>query len=322
MKKTFCTVSLLLIFAFTFISCTKDKWVYTFEDAKNQCTKNEKDILMIIRGDDETSQNFIGQLKSNKNFASLLQKKYVFLDANVNDENHPEVCSKIERDYYIEYLPGIFVLSKEGYVIRYIQYEDKYLSEGNLEAEVLSFEEANKTIKDKIANTNSFTGNKKLFAIDELYEATDIYFRHPLDSLCEEVPALDEKNTSGLLGKYELINAYAKCMDYLISDEKDKACFVFEKLVQNGHLDKSQMFEAAYQGAWVYAITESQRYDRMLDLLQTAYENTSDATAQTHVQDMMDNAKIMQELCNKASQEIKEDEYPEDLSEEDSELFE
>lgn len=327
MKKIFITILISSIISILFLSCGNAKWLTSFEEAKKISAKKNQDIFMVVSGGEELSKNFKTNVLDSKEFLSS-QKNLTLLFINLSADglaglDHEqftkvyEETSKIILNYNITDELTMIRMSPEGYCLFDFPYVEKYESVENLIEDIKSSEEKVGEMKSIISKIKKTSGTEKVRAIDHLYESTDENHRTVVLPLCNEILDLDKENATGLLGKYELISAYDQSYKILSRETVDQSAQIFINLVNNGHLDKSQKFEAYYTASFMYSLVGSMDFSKMIDLLEMACkENPSDkhfGDAQDLLQNLRDLKTVYESSQKNQLEENVEDNQTEDL---------
>lgn len=327
MKKIFITILISSIISILFLSCGNAKWLTSFEEAKKISAKKNQDIFMVVSGGEELSKNFKTNVLDSKEFLSS-QKNLTLLFINLSADglaglDHEqftkvyEETSKIILNYNITDELTMIRMSPEGYCLFDFPYVEKYESVENLIEDIKSSEEKVGEMKSIISKIKKTSGTEKVRAIDQLYESTDENHRTVVLPLCNEILDLDKENATGLLGKYELISAYDQSYKILSRETVDQSAQIFINLVNNGHLDKSQKFEAYYTASFMYSLVGSMDFSKMIDLLEMACkENPSDkhfGDAQDLLQNLRDLKTVYESSQQNQLEENIEDNQTEDL---------
>ncbi len=315
MKKNHSVIAFTIFLSSFFLSsCGTPKWQNSFEAAKTKAAKSNQEIFMVIAGGEASSTDFKNNVLDSKTFLSAMAKKYTLLYTNLSVENQidftPEQLekafeenSKITRDYNITDELTMLRLSPEGYWLADYPFLSKYQDPAELVADIKNSDEKVAEIKNIILSIKKSSGTDKVKAIDSLYEITDDRYKAAILPLCHEIPSLDDSNSTGLLGKYEIINAYDDADKILSKENVAQAAKKFTAIAEGGHLDRSQKFEAYFTAAYLYALVGSTDYDTMIKLLEKAYEsNPADSHAKeaTALLETIQNMKIIYEDSLKA----------------------
>lgn len=300
MKKNIFTkiiTSVILASTLMLSSCgKKDLWNSNFEEAKSIAEKKNKNIFLVFSGEDWDNNS--AALKSNilntKEFKKEIAPNYVLaiielsqsefaktaIDDTATEEQKKEaeriiaeyeVKERILQDYYVDSFPSIYIVSSEGYVLSNIPYSETMTSTADLKANIESQKELIDTMSDAISAVRKSSGTEKAVALDALYNMTVEDYRAILTPAVAEIPTLDPENTTGLAGKYELINGYADAVEKIMRDNDiDGAVSVLTDICNSSRISNQEKQEALYTAAFMMARCGSQDYDKMTELLEKA----------------------------------------------------
>ncbi len=221
---------------------------------------------------------------------------------------------KLVLEYHVQQYPAIFITTPEGYYIDSINYDASF-------TDFASFQGKFNDHQGLIDKANSLTqaikkakGKDKALAIDAFYEATPTDYQPLLVPMFKEVLSLDEENETGLLGKYELAQAYIQSFDVANEGNVEGAVTVITSVADNPalHLDKDQKQMAYYTGAYILSLSGSHDFDKILDLLQKAYDASPNGihakdvqTAKGYTENLV---KIMEEYSSSENENENESE--------------
>lgn len=328
------------LFVLSFFSCSNGKkWYTNFDEASAKAKKSGKNIFLLFSGDDwdNTSADFKANVLQTEEFAKEIGKKYILLnlDFSQNEYEKTEVeenateeeknaaqeiaaryleKEKLVLEYHVQQYPAIFITTPEGYYIDSINYDASFTDFPN-------FHEKFNDHQGLIDRANGLTqtikkakGKDKALAIDAFYEATPTDYQPLLVPMFKEVLSLDEENETGLLGKYELAQAYIQSFDVANEGNVDGAVTVITSVADNPalHLDKDQKQMAYYTGAYILSLSGSHDFDKILDLLQKAYDASPNGihakdvqTAKGYTENLV---KIMEEYSSSENENENESE--------------
>ena len=280
---------LSLALALLLTSCGKSKWYFDFDEAKDFARQRDKDIFLLFSSDgcEQFKQDVVSSEQFEKRFSRLL----VFANVDFSSEqdapesdNPDEQQALLEQEailkakserllryYDVQRFPCAFVLSSEGYVLSEV-ISDK-ASEADVEKYCAKVDEARQRaakLKVPLEDVRNYDGLEKAQAIDELFKATPGKYAYLLKELVWEVPELDGKNETGLLGNYEIQGAYFSSLDAFEAGEDPAAPFIDAS--KSSSLSKAQKQEALYMAAFALVNVEDVDYERVLELLSRAYE--------------------------------------------------
>ncbi len=266
---------ILILSSILFVSCGA-KWTNNMQEAKELSAKKKQPILLFLNSGDTVALDFKANFLDTKEFISNAGKSFILLslDAISEEEQQVDDILSLVADYSVKEKLPLLILNKDGYYVGRIERAEKIETVTELiEQLLLSTPEYNKVEELAAAIKKAESGTDKVRAIDELFEYTDENCRRPLHALCEQVLEEDSGNITGLLGKYELQVVFDQVYDMLTPETVDQAAEQFVNLARDGHLDKSQKFEAYYYAAYLYPLVGSSNYDKMLELLNLSYSS-------------------------------------------------
>ena len=278
-----------LTLALLLTSCGKSKWYFDFDEAKDFARRRDKDIFLLFSSDG--CEQFKQDVLSSEQFEKRFLRLFVFADVDFSTkQDTPESGEVVQeqaslkaknerllRYYDVQRFPCAFVLSSEGYVLSEVT-SDK-ASEADAEKYSAKVDEARQRaakLKVPLEKVKNYDGVEKAQAIDELFKATEGKYAYLLKELVWEVPQLDGKNETGLLGEYEIQGAYFSSLDAFEAGEDPAAPFVDAS--KKNSLSKAQKQEALYMAAFALVNNvnnEDVDYERVLELLTAAYEMDS-----------------------------------------------
>ncbi len=312
--------------AFLFASCGSAKWYSDLDDAKEAAKKQKKDIYLLFSGDDwtEASRPFKENIVLTKDFSKKYGKNYVFVNLDFSQSEYakttiPENASEEEmkaavdikksyekkevlaRYYNVREWPCAYLVSKDGYVLAYIEFDAKPESSFEEYSAKMdeSAEEALKT-KSLIEKAQSSSGIEKAQAINELVVNTHHDHRFLLKDLIQEFIQLDPQNSTGLLGDYEICNAYNKSLE-AFSEGKDPA-EPFVQVSQKDSLSDLQKQEAMYMAAYVLVNLPEIDFERVQQCLEKAYSIKSEGGYSEEILKALETVRRFSDM--KKSQEL------------------
>lgn len=276
-------------------SCGKQaEWYSDFETAKKAAKKSEKDIYLLVSGDDwaDTSLPFKEKVV-NDEFVKASKDKYILVNVDFSEKEFAKTelasdasdaekkeaekikaeydkKSKVVNLYPVTAWPQAYILSSDGYILLALNYDaDIEDTEDYLEY-IEENKEKIETTRTLISDVKSSKGLDKVYAIEKLINEANTNSRIYRD-LVKEVIKLDSNNETGLLGKYELSETYFVIYD-MIAEKKEVTPQPFIDVVEKGHLSQEQIQEAYYDAAYLMANTGSRDYNLMEELLDKAYK--------------------------------------------------
>ncbi|MBP5463656.1 MAG: hypothetical protein J6Y13_00500, partial [Treponema sp.] len=202
------------------------------------------------------------------------------------------------RLYGISSYPTVCILSSEGYVLSFVQYNEGLNSPSVLTDVLDELAPAMADVSAALAQVQGAVGVEKVRAIDRLYTVTPEAGRRPLAALVREVPSLDPANVSGLVGKYEFIKTYDEVIESLSEGRNEGVVEAFVTLAEHGHLDPAQKLEAYYNAAYLMALLGDSDYDRMFELLQKAQDVDPESVKMEDIANLKQMISQMRDIMN------------------------
>ena len=320
MKKTgiFALCAALFLASALLSGCQKkaggwNGWLTDFEKAEKEAAKKGKNIFLLFSGEDwdgKTSE-FRAAVLEDKAF-SPIAKHYVLLHIDFSETEYAEadigedataaqqkraqeIAAEYDKredladTYNLTQYPSIYILSPEGYLLARIPYDKENLGTPAALAEGLASQaDIVRERENLIAAVRNSSGLDRVRAIDALFEAMEPECRACLAGLAAEVPQIDSQDETGLLGKYELWNAYIKMQKALRKGEdRDSSVQLLIDAAESGHLDGELKQEAFYTAAYLLAALGSQDFDRLFVLLQLAQDASPESSAHLQYIDRM-----------------------------------
>lgn len=273
-----CTVLMTLVLA----SCSKPLegkneygWYTNFNECLDQAKKENKKIIHIISQDenDTVSAGLKERIFYTPEFANAFGDDFLFCETDISlslfkaakpgkdaDSETKKNAKKFKRiledrmrvvtTFGIENTPTLYLVTKEGYVIK----DFRYLPLATVEDFYVMLDEYRAEINERqnmIENVRTSKGIEKVFAIDELYESTPVTFRYMLTDLMREVEKIDSKNESGLVGKFVMGIATSDVMDAYMAREPEKILGIYEECAKHPMLNPEQKQQTYFAAAHV-----------------------------------------------------------------------
>mgnify|MGYP002624154619 CR=1 FL=1 len=261
-------------------------WETDFDIAKENAQSANKNILVFFSTDD--AQGVSDDLKKNvfakKKFVSAVSPDFTLLNIAVTESEYTESQNNtaeksafqkkldILDTYSVETMPALYMLTKEGFVIKAFNYDPAVNSVAHY-VELLGGEKENAASYNSLVRAvEESQGVYRVRAINALFDATEESYRALLLDYCREVSSLDPDNTTGLVGKFEFQTAYSEAIELFHAGNAEDAAKCFVDAVLKGHLSSAQIQEAYYNASYILAMSKT--YDaRVLDYLKLSYES-------------------------------------------------
>jgi thioredoxin-related protein len=280
-----------LAFVLTACADKKAEWLNDFDSAQELAKAKNRNIFLFLSGDDwdEKSATLKETVINSDDILLAIGKTYVpvkldfsqsLYEAAAAGEDASEAQaaeagriqalleknSDVAAKYSVSGLPAFYLLTKEGYVFAVLN----PAGESGVAEFVALIRESDGTaekINGLVKKIAKAKGAKKVEAIDELFESLDPAYRHLLADYFPLAAENDPENTTGLLGKYELQNAYQKATDYFSSGSPALASDTFVQLAEAAYLSDKERQEALYLAAFFLANSPEATKEGLLGLL-------------------------------------------------------
>lgn len=305
MKKL--SVLLLVISCTLFAACSKHVaekdncgCFVSLSDAKADAKQNNRNILFMItnEGGDVTSSAFISNVVMSEEFKESLGQEFTVFHWDASQAAFektvaPENATKEEIDaakkaettmtenlnYAVNigggaYSPQFYILSKEGYPILEVQYEDfeDEINTADFSILVHGYNEPVKMFNSMIDATKTGSKEERLKAIDNVYTTTNELYRIEMIDLWKEGVSLDKKNESGITGKFIYSIAESDAADKFNNNDSEGAIKLLVETADNPALGGEEIQQCYYLAAYLMSVTGSTDFQLMADYLYKSYE--------------------------------------------------
>lgn len=298
MKKQNLAVLFMLTFAFCFISCGKKISVdengcyLSMDDAASNAEKKKQNILVIVTTgiDDEPSKLFIENILTTEDFKNRIASQYSTVNFDFSEASYQKTVvkedfskeeKKAAEDFAnimynnariasilnVQSAPAIYLFTKEKYFIAEVIPENDFNTVSDLEMTLQDYSETVTSMNILVNETKSGSVEKRITAIDTLYEATDSLHKTFLLDLIEQVVKLDKKNKSGLVSKYILAAANARASDFFLEGKIDEAVSAFTSAAKEKHIEPLHAQQLYYMAAYILAMAGATDYTQMINYL-------------------------------------------------------
>lgn len=299
MKKIIILLASVFVFGVFFVSCSKridaSTWIDNLSDAKQAAAQQKKDIFIFFSSDeDEISKKLKENVFSTDQFISTFSKEYILANLDFSnslfektqilpedDDETQKAAFKLQEKisenmktaqvYNVASSPTFLIMSKEGYVITQIAFEEN----SSFDDVVQTFNDNSQKIADfkkNLEKTSKGSKEEKIKAIDDIFEWTDYSYRYAILPLSQKLIALDKNNSSGLVGKYIIAVANAKAVDAFLNDDINTAVESFAEIGTNEFLTTEEKQQVYYMAAYVLAQSGSQDYEKIRNYFQASYD--------------------------------------------------
>ena len=248
------------------------------EQAKNLSQKKGKPILGFVWNDDSDSK-IKENVLSDKNFSSEMENDFVLSLIPVDEAT---------KTLGIQKTPMFVLLSAEGFLLQTIDFPNAEIFEAEkIKDNIQNGETERQKISSLIEKFKNSNRIEKIKNFDSLFSATPRQNRKPLMFFLSEIPYLDEKNESHLVGTYALEKAFFDSGEALEAGDVEKAIDIFCDTASLAVLSDGERLECFYTASLILAASGSTDYERMLLLLQKAEESAPASPEKFFVQDSL-----------------------------------
>lgn len=312
MKKLFNFVAAVFAVSVVLAGCSKNEektvrqpsenidsstWIDNLIDGKAAAEKEDKKIFLFFSGDeqDQSSAELKGKIFNLDGFISEMTKKYVLVnldfsnslfdkasaDPLASEEEKAEAAAlwvKLEENmrdaglYNIQATPSFFILTKEGYVIKELFFDQKpqTVDEVFKALDLLADEIAE--YDNLLASARSGKADDRLAAINRLFEKTEPQLRYLLSDFCEEYIKLDKKNSTGMVGTYVIALANSRAVQHYFDQDALAASEEFANAAKSKFLTPEEKQQVLYTAGYLYANSGTDDAEKIKDYLQKAYD--------------------------------------------------
>ncbi len=315
---------------------SKYGWYSDLDVCLDAAKKENKNVFLLFTRDnsDQVSLGLKEKVFFTDEFKYLFSDQYKFCcldfsierlkmaapaeDASSGEKKIAAVEAKrLDRDmkklviYGAQTTPLLLVLTSEGYVISCVSYIPSKTPEEFADM-MHMFDNDIISMTDEIKSLKNLRGVEKVQAIDRIYETTNNTYRYSLKDLILEVPKLDKKNQSGLVGKYILAAASTKSLDYYLDRHPEKAPDAYIAALNSNYLDTNQKQQCYYAAAYIIGSQDPsiEVSEKIMGYLQKAIDLDAESPLGQQCAHMLEKTKIIYER-QKAFEEQKEKESEE-----------
>lgn len=300
-------VVLLSMSCIIFASCSKHVaekddcgCFVSLTDAKADAKQNNRNILFMItnEGGDVTSTAFVSNVVKSEEFAESLAKEFTILHWDASQaafektvapadatKEEQEAAKKAETimtenlNYAVNigggaYSPQFYILSKDGYPILEVQYEDfeDEIKTADFSILVHEYNEPVKMFNSMIEATETGSKEERLKAIDNVYTTTNDLYRIEMIDLWKKGVSLDKKNESGLTGKFIYSITESEAADKFNNGDSEGAIKLLVDAAGNPALGGEEIQQCYYLAAYLMSVTGSSDFKLMAEYLDKSYE--------------------------------------------------
>lgn len=323
MSKSTKLTGVILVFAsaaLLFSSCaTKPVWISDYTEAQALAQKGGKKIFLLFTADNPDDAEALEVRKNvfdSPELTKAIKKTYVSVNIDFSEARYTaaeasgdadekqtasaaEAARLLERDngvaqkYSVEAVPVIYLLTNDGYVLGVIDVDPEVKTAAALLALLDAQAEQADKIAALIALVGTAEGDDKVRAIGDLFDATDQRYRALLLDHMRTALALDNDNSTGVIGKFVFISAYYDAIDSLTAGDLPGGLEKLRTAAANPALAPPEKQEALYWIANFAAQTGLGTRDEVLDYLQQAFDAAPDSEAAPYILQVIDQVKAM-----------------------------
>ena len=309
----------------------KGPWLTDLDEAKKQAQRSNKNIYLLFSGDDwvEDSQSFKDNIANTDDFIKAMKKDYVLCNIDFSQNEYAktsvaddataeekaeadritaayEVKTALAQKYNLYQYPSVFLLTKDEYVIASVPFDASITTPQDYLDNLKTYDEQVNAVVSLVKKISKSSGVEKAKAIDELYENTSEnnqgYVSPWLDELIKEFPSLDPENETGNVARYQMDAAYAEAVAKAQEGDVDGASNTFVELCDTStYLSDADRQTAYYTAAYILAALQSSDYDRMLELLNKAYEIDTESEIAGYLMNAIEGVKNMKTMAENYS---------------------
>ena len=282
----------LLFISILFFSCAtvQTEWKKDASNIKAEIKKDCKDAFLLFTGSDwdEASQTLLSMKTEHKLF-SKYNKDFVFYNIDVvkNEEAMDDRILKNNYTLFSVYnvgdLPHVTVRSFEGDVYFSKTLKTPY----NLDETVLEVLEKKDAIQKLKYNIKEKSGKDKTIAIDSFFSSIYNSESQIYDDLRHIAIESDEKNESGLIGKFKVFVANLKAEKLALQKKYLEAADEYIVLLKEIELDKIDRQNAWYQIAFLYANSKTIANEKIILCLKNAINAYPESEGVEHLKEII-----------------------------------
>lgn len=288
--KYFSKVFLFISILFFGCATVQTEWKKDASNIKAEIKKDGKDAFLLFTGSDwdEGSTTLLNMQAEHKLF-SKYNKDFVFYNIDIvrNEEAMDDRLLKnnytLFSIYAVGELPHVAVRSFEGDVYFSKTLESPY-DLNKIVLEVLEKKAVVEKLKNDIRERN---GKEKTIAIDAFFSSIH-NSEHPMyDDLRNLAIESDEKNESGLIGKFKMFVASLKVEKLVLQKKYLEAADEYIILLKEKELDKVDRQNAWYQIAFLYANSKKIANEKIILCLTNAINAYPESDGVGHLKEII-----------------------------------
>lgn len=287
-------------------------WIDNLIDGKAAATKENKKIFLFFSGDDqdESSAQLKEKIFNTSDFMDEMLSSYVLVnldfsnslfekasaDPLASEEEKAiaaELWIKLEENmrdagvYNIQATPSFFLLTKEGYVITELVFDNEPQKASDVLGEIESRAEQIVEYENTLASCRTGKAKDRLEAINKLFDRTEPQLRYLLTDLSDDYIKLDKKNKTGMVGAHVVAKANAKAVQFYLDQDPASASEEFAKAAASKYLKPDQKQQCYYTAGYLFSQSGTEDYAKVKEYFQKAYDADPTSVYAETIQSMM-----------------------------------
>lgn len=288
------------------------KWIDNLIDGKAAAERENKKVFLFFSGDDQDQSS--ARLKENvfntSDFMEKMTESYVLVNLDFSNslfdaasadplasEEEKAEAAKIwvtleenMRDaglYNIQATPSFYLLTKEGYVIAEMIFDQEPKNADDFFSAYGAMEEQIAEYENILASAQKGKKDDRLVAINKLFDRTEPQLRYLLTDLSADYIKLDKKNSTGMVGAHIVAIANAHAVQAYLDQDPLAASEEFAKAAQSKYLDSDQKQQCYYTAGYLLAQSGTTDYAKVKEYLQEAYDAAPESSYASTIQSMI-----------------------------------
>ena len=288
--KYFSKIFLFISILFFGCATVQTEWKKDASNVKAEIKKDGKDAFLLFTGSDwDEGSGELLNMKNEYRLFSKYNKDFLFYNIDIvrNEEAMDDKMLKnnytLFSVYNVSDLPHVAVRSFEGDIYFSKNLEAPY----NLDKIVLEVLEKKATLQRLKSDIKEKTGKEKTIAIDTFFSSIH-NSEHPMyDDLRNLAIESDEKNESGLIGKFKVFVAALKAEKLALQKKYLEAADEYIILLKEKELDKLDRQNAWYQIAFLYANSKKIANEKIILCLTNAINAYPESEGVGHLKEII-----------------------------------
>jgi len=288
--KYFSKIFLFISILFFGCATVQTEWKKDASNVKAEIKKDGKDAFLLFTGSDwDEGSGELLNIKNEYRLFSKYNKDFLFYNIDIvrNEEAMDDKMLKnnytLFSVYNVSDLPHVAVRSFEGDIYFSKNLEAPY----NLDKIVLEVLEKKATLQRLKNDIKEKTGKEKTIAIDTFFSSIH-NSEHPMyDDLRNLAIESDEKNESGLIGKFKMFVANLKAEKLVLQKKYLEAADEYIVLLKEKELDKIDRQNAWYQIAFLYANSKKIANEKIVYCLTNAINAYPESDGVGHLKEII-----------------------------------